>query len=52
MAKAILYAILVISSFVSAGCIYEDRDRDRHRDRDRISDEREERHEEHHEDRH
>jgi len=66
MSKAILYAILVFSTFI-CGCIYHDRDYDRdrgsewreerrvepeERDRDRGGHEQEERHEEQHEDKH
>jgi len=64
MSKAIVYAILVFSTFM-CGCIYHDRDRDRDRvfieerregheeqDRNRGGHEREEQHEERHEDSH
>jgi hypothetical protein len=46
MAKAILYAILLLSTFMS-GCFFVDRDRDRDRHHDREY--HEDRHEEHHE---
>ena len=66
MSKAIVYAILVFSTFM-CGCIYHDRDQDRdrdrvfiekrregheERDRDRGGHEHEEQHEERHEDSH
>ena len=66
MSKAIVYAILIFSTFMG-GCVYHDRDRDEGRDRvfiedrregheerdsDRGGHEHEEKHEEQHEDKH